>query len=66
MSSFPKEAHPKFLALIGHAVLEKICENNSHILVYSPWAGADITQGSNIFININILSIRSIPVSFPH
>ena len=46
------------LALIGRAVSErKLFENNGHVHVYSPGAGADNPIGSNFLQNINFLSI---------
>ena len=42
----PKEALTFNLALIGHAVSEtKMFENNGHIHVFSPGAGAEDTLG---------------------
>ena len=40
------------LALIGHAVSEKISGNNSHVHVHSPGAGADNPLWSNILGNV--------------
>ena len=37
------------LALTGQAISEKMFENNGHIHVFSPGAGADHLLGSNIF-----------------
>ena len=46
---------PRSLALIGHAVAEKMFKYYSHIHVYiPPQAGADNHPGLNVFIKINL------------
>ena len=40
--------HIKF-SFDGQAISEKIFENNDHVYVYSPMAGADNPMRSNIF-----------------
>ena len=45
---------PRSLALIGHAVAEKMFKYYSHIHVYIPQAGADNHLGLNVFIKINL------------
>ena len=37
---------------------------NGHIYVYNPGAGADDPSEVNVFLNINIQSIWSFPISF--
>ena len=54
---------PRSLALIGHAVAEKMFKYYSHIHVYIPQARADNHLGLNVFIKIN-LSICIIIASF--
>ena len=41
-------------------------ENNGHVHVYSPGAGADNPLGSIFFKNINLLLIKPFAASFPH
>ena len=45
----PRETPYKIWGLIGHAVSEKMFENNYYIHVYSPGIGADNPLGSNFF-----------------
>ena len=54
---------PRSLALIGHAVEEKMFKYYSHIHVYIPQAGADNHLGLNVFIKVN-LSICIIIANF--
>ena len=53
------------MVLIGHAVSKKRFENNAHVNVYNPGAGADNPMGHIYFKNINLLSILSFAASFP-
>ena len=45
---------PRSLALIDHAVTEKMIKYYSHIHVYIPQAGADNHLGLNVFIKVNL------------
>ena len=45
---------PRSLALIGHAVAEKMFKYYSHIHVYIPQAGTDNHLGICVFIKINL------------
>ena len=57
------------LALIGHVVSEKMFENNGHIHVYSPEAGAYNSLGQLIFQNLKssvnlVICCKNFPVNY--